>query len=83
MVEGLSLGVLGIGSGWAIVCLGVVMIFRGALVTSREANAIERRAEAAEAAGVLKDKTIAEFVDAIGTNNALLASLHDVARERS
>lgn len=79
---GIPLDLLGYGSGWAIVAMGVVMIFRGRLLTPREAAAMERRIEAQASTIEQQNKTIAEFVDAISTNNALLASLHDVARER-
>lgn len=79
---GIPLNLIGYGSGWAIVALVVVMIFRGKLLTPREADAMERRMAAQASTIEQQNKTIAEFVDAISTNNALLASLHDVARER-
>lgn len=82
MIDGLSLGTLGIGSGWAIVCLIVVMIFRGDLVTRREHDASERRAIAAEGRSDLKDKTIAEFASAVDTSNSLIKAVLDVAEER-
>lgn len=78
----LAILVAAAGAGWTLVGYGVRMIFRGQLLTPREARAMEHRAETAEKAGALKDQTIAEFTDAVSTTNALIASLHDVARER-
>lgn len=76
-------------AGWAIVGQVVRMVFRGQLLTPREAKAMERRIEALETASSVKDETISEFKDAIsnntsalGTNNALLSSLVRVAQER-
>jgi hypothetical protein len=79
---GIPLNLVGYSAGWAIVALVVVMIFRGLLLTPREARAMERRMEAQASTIEQQNRTIAEFVDAISTNNALLASLYDVARER-
>lgn len=86
---GIPLGTLGYGSGWAIVALGVVMIFRGLLLTPREARAMERRMEAQASTIEQQNKTIAEFTravdgvkDVVATNNALLSSLYTVAREQ-
>lgn len=39
-VEGTLLSGLGYGSGWALVAMVVVMIFRGTLITRREADAL-------------------------------------------
>lgn len=83
MIDGLSLGTVGIGSGWAIVCLGVVMIFRGDLVTRREHNGVERQRDAAEGRLDLKDKTIAEFASAADASNSLIKAVLDVAQERT
>lgn len=89
MIDAALLDQLGTGAGWALLGVVVLMIFRGRLITPREARAMERRIEALEAAGIVKDQTISEFSDAIsnntsalGTNNALLTSLVHVARER-
>lgn len=83
MIDGLSLGTLGIGSGWAIVALGVIMIFRGDLITKREARGLERRADAAVGRLDLKDKTIAEFASVVGTSNAMIKAVLDVAEQRN
>lgn len=82
MIEGLSLGTLGIGSGWAIVCLGVVMVFRGDLRTSREAKSQDRQIDSMRGALETKDRTISEFRDVIATSNDLTRAVLDVARER-
>lgn len=77
------------GLGWGIVGQVVRMVFKGQLLTPREAKAMERRIDKLEQTGLVKDETISEFVAAIhgvkevvATNNALLASLHTVAREQ-
>jgi hypothetical protein len=86
---GIPLATLGYGSGWAIVALGVVMIFRGLLLTPREAAAMERRMEAQASTIEQQNKTIAAFAtavdgvkDVVATNNSLLSSLYTVASEQ-
>lgn len=77
------------GLGWGIVGQVVRMVFKGQLLTPREARAMERRNDRLEeTAGVLRE-TNSEFVTAIqgvkevvATNNALLSSLYTVAREQ-
>lgn len=46
LLGGIPLSGLGIGSGWALVCIGVIMLFRGTLVTRREVDAKDRTIEA-------------------------------------
>lgn len=77
------------GLGWGIVGQVVRMVFKGQLLTPREAKAMERRLDRLEETAGVKDETISEFVDAIhgvkevvATNNALLSSLYAVAREQ-
>lgn len=83
MIEGLDLSVVGYGSGWAIVCLVVVMIFRGTLRTKREADAQDKQLDAMREVLVTKDRTISEFRDSIATSNDLIKAVLDVARERN
>jgi hypothetical protein len=52
VTDGLDLTQVGYGSGWAIVAVVVLMIFRGLLVTRREADSYLTRAESAEANNV-------------------------------
>lgn len=78
----LALLVAAASAGWGLVGWVVRLIVRGQLLTPREARAMETRAENAEKAGVVKDKTIAEFADAASTTNALIASMHDLVREQ-
>ena len=82
MIEGLSLGVVGIGSGWAIVTLGVVMLFRGDLRSKREALAQDRRLDAMAETLRHRDEAIANFRDSIETSNLLIKAVLDVAQER-
>jgi hypothetical protein len=65
------------------------MVFKGQLLTPREAKAMERHIEKLEQTALVKDETISEFVtaingvkDVVATNNALLSSLYTVAREQ-
>lgn len=85
----LGLLIAAAAAGWAIVGQVVRMVFRGHLLTPREAKAMERRIDALEASSIVKDETISEFKDAIsnntsalGTNNSLLTSLVNVAQEK-
>jgi uncharacterized coiled-coil protein SlyX len=85
----LGLLVAAAGLGWGIVGQVVRMVFKGQLLTPREAKAMERRLDKLEETAGVKDETISEFVAAIqgvkevvATNNALLASLTAVAREQ-
>lgn len=83
MIEGLSLDLLGIGSGWAIVCLVVIMIIRGDLITRREARGWERQVNASQEREAVKDQTIAEFAEAVDTSNSLIRAVLNVAKEQS
>jgi hypothetical protein len=82
-IAGIPLGALGIGSGWALVCVGVIMIFRGDLRTAREARATERQIEALTQANAVANETIREFKDVVATNNKLITDFLAVAKERS
>ena len=86
---GVPLNALGVGAGWAIVGVVVLMIFRGQLLTPREARGMERRMEAQASTIEQQNKTIAEFAaavngvkDVVATNNALISSIYTVAREK-
>lgn len=81
-MDGLNLDLLGYGSGWAIVCVVVIMIIRGDLITKREARGLERQVSASEAREAVKDETISEFVEAISTSTAMIQAVLDVATER-
>lgn len=77
------------GLGWGIVGQVVRMVFKGQLLTPREAKAMEKRLDRLEETAAVKDATISEFVTAIhgvkevvATNNSLLSSLHVVAGEQ-
>lgn len=83
VLAGLPLGALGIGSGWALCAVVVLMIFRGDLRTPREAKAQDRRIEALERNLETKDKTIAEFTAASEVSNELIRAMLRVSRERS
>lgn len=85
----LGLLIAAAGLGWGIVGQVVRMVFKGQLLTPREARAMERQLELKDAAMIVKDETISEFreaisnnTSAIATNNALLGSLVNVAREK-
>lgn len=82
-IEGVNLGVVGIGSGWALVTVFVLMLFRGSVITGREARALQRRLDAAEEREAIKDQTIANFRESVDTSNQLIRAVLDVAQERS
>jgi hypothetical protein len=83
VIDGVSLSVLGYGSGWAILALVVLMIVRGKLITPREADGMQRQLDAKDAALAVKDQTIASFKDSVETNNHLIRAVLEVAEERS
>lgn len=67
MVDGISLGTVGIGSGWALVAVCVVLIFRGQLVPRRtyddkvhEANEWRTESRIKDQQIVKKDEQLAE-----------------------
>lgn len=84
MIEGLDLGVLGAGSGWAVLAVVLLtffrMVARGRLITPREADAMQRRIDKQDEAIALKDATIAKFTDGIELNNDLVRAFLRVAQ---
>lgn len=82
MIAGIPIEILGYGSGWAILSLLVIMIFRGDLRTTREAKAQDRHIETLAKSIETKDQTISEFRETIATSNALIQAVLDVAQER-
>jgi len=80
MLEGVP--VLGLTAP-ALLLLAVLMIFRGTLVPRREVDSKDREIAYLREAGVEKDKTIADFKEAIDTSNAMIAAMVQVAQERS
>jgi ABC-type transporter Mla subunit MlaD len=83
-VEGLDLSPLtglGIGSGWAIVCLLVIMLFRGTLVTRREVDAKDRYIEALTQALSTKDEQLTLVLkETAPTLTTFLEDVRDAAR---
>jgi len=67
----------------ALLLIAVLMVFRGTLVTRREVDSKDREIAYLREAGVEKDKTIADFKEAIDTSNAMIAAMVQVAQERS
>lgn len=83
MLEGIPAGLPnGIGVVAVVLFVGV-LLFRGTLVTRREADAKDRQIEALTAANAEKDHTISDFKDAIATSNSLIKAVLDVAREQT
>lgn len=85
-LDGIPFDALGQAAGWplfaALAWLVIRAIVRGDLVTRREADAKDRRIDALEALTVTKDKTIADFTEAVETSNAITKALVEVAEER-
>ena len=80
--------ILGIGSGWAIVCALVMMLFRGDIITKREARAMERRIEALTKALETRDEQVNLLLkETVPTINTFLDDIRIAAevarRERS
>lgn len=84
MVDGLPLGQLGIGSGWALVAVFVIMMFRGAIVTRREHdNAVaalrEQVTALTETNKHLAQQNSVMLSSAMPTVNATLTALRQAA----
>lgn len=73
MIESVSLGTLGIGSGWALVALFVITIIRGGLVPRRTYDDKIHEAQEWRTESRLKDQQIAE-------KDAQLGHLAEVGR---
>ena len=69
--------------GWILVGMCVLGIFRGSLITRREAEGKDRELEAMREILATKDKTIADFTEATAASTAMIKAVLDVARERS
>jgi hypothetical protein len=86
VIEGIDVGVLGAGSGWAVLAIGLLQFFRmvarGRLITPREADAMQRRIDKQDEAIALKDATIAKFTEGIELNNDLVRAFLRVAEKR-
>lgn len=87
MLEGIAWGqAVGIGSGWAIVVVGVLMIFRGYLVPKRFYDDIVHDRNEALTSNRLKDQHIMEQDRQLGhmaevgkTMEAILLAVHTIA----
>lgn len=81
-----TLGVAGIASGWTVVTIMVLGLYRalskGKLITPREAREMQRRIVRLEEALDTKDDTIASFKDSLATSTEAIRAVLEVARER-
>jgi hypothetical protein len=84
MIDGISLAAVGAGSGWGVLAVVLLTIFRmiarGRLITPREADAMQRRIDKQDESLVLKDATIAKFAEGVELNNDLVRAFLHVAR---
>lgn len=72
---------LGIGSGWAIVCVLVLMLFRGTLVTRREVDAKDKHIEALTSLLSTKDEQLTLVLkETAPTLTTFLEDVRDAAR---
>lgn len=83
-LAGIPIGTIGVGSGWALVALFVVMLFRGAIVTRREHDdamkAIrEHNAALTETNRHLAEQNTVMLGSAMPTVNATLSALRQAA----
>lgn len=88
MIDGLPLGTLGIGSGWALVAICVVFLMRGNIVPRRtyedivhdrnEWRTAHRISEAARLEGVEHQRAMAETA---ATMNQLMHELQERLRQ--
>ena len=81
---GIPVSALGIGSGWALVALFVIMLFRGQIVTRREhENAVaalrEQVATLTETSKHLAEQNSVMLGSAMPTVNSVLTALHQAA----
>lgn len=67
-------------SGWLIVVWGIRLLFTGRLITGREADERDARYEKKVAECEQLRTTLAGFVDAIETSNAMIAAVMEEAR---
>jgi predicted transcriptional regulator len=78
-----ALNLVGYGSGWAIVAVGVLMIFRGRLITKREADGMQRVIDARDKTIELQGVAIKAIAESVETNNHLIRAVLKVAEEQS
>jgi predicted transcriptional regulator len=78
-----ALNLVGYGSGWAIVAVGVLMIFRGRLITKREADGMQRVIDARDKTIELQGVAISAIAESVETNNHLIRAVLKVAEEQS
>jgi hypothetical protein len=81
VVDGVNLGVLGIGSGWALVALGVLMIFRGQLITKREAANMQRQNDAKDEELKEWRASVPAMRESLETNNHLIRAVLQIAED--
>jgi hypothetical protein len=84
VIEGIPLSALGYGSGWALVAVFVIMLFRGAIVTRREHDGTTQDLRAQVEALRETNKHLAEqnsvmLQSAMPTVNSVLTALHQAA----
>lgn len=85
MLESIAWDQVGIGSGWALVTLGVVMIMRGYLVPKRFYDDMVHDRNEALASGRIKDQQLAEkdqqlshMAEVGKTMQAILTAIHGI-----
>lgn len=75
-------GVVGIGSGWAIVGIFVLMVFQGKVGTKRELDAYDQQIAYQRETIDTLNETVANFTVAIEASTAMIRAVLDVAQDR-